>query len=243
MGSFDMYVTAIVLAAGRGLRFNPKVSKPLFRIGSKPILIYSLLRLSRHPYVNDIIVVANSLNKKKIIKKIKEYRINKIKDVVLGGLRRQDSVIKGLEAMDSHADYVLIHDAARPFIDKNIISSVINAAKKYGAAISGVPLGFTLKQAQSVRKHKLAAAAFVEKTLDRKNLWEIQTPQVFKTTWILEAYKKFGRFNVTDDASLVEKLKKKVAIVSGPYFNIKITTPEDLAVASEIIKNGAHLRL
>ena len=232
-----MYVTAIVLAAGRGLRFNPKVSKPLFRIGSKPILFYSLLTLSRHPYVNDIIVVANSLNKKKIIEKIKEYRINKIKDVVLGGLRRQDSVIKGLEAMDSQADYVLIHDSARPFIDKNIISSVIDAAKKYGAAISGVPLAFTVKQAKRVRKQKSAVTAFIEKTLDRKNLWEIQTPQVFKTALIIKAYKKFGRLTVTDDASLAEKLKRKVGIVLGSYFNIKITSPEDLLIASEILKN------
>ena len=238
-----MHVTAIVLAAGRGSRFNPKVSKPLFRIGSKPILVYSLLTLSRHPYVKDIIVVANSLNKKKIIEKIKECRINKIKDVVLGGLRRQDSVRRGLEVMDKHTDYVLIHDSARPFIDKNIISSVINAAKKYGAAISGVPLKVTVKQAQRVRKQKLAIAAFVKKTLDRKDLWEIQTPQVFKTALIIKAYKKFGSLSVTDDASLVEKLKKKVGIVPGSYFNIKITTTEDLAVASEIIKNGVHLRL
>jgi len=233
-----MYVTAIVLAAGRGLRFNPKVSKPLFRIGSKPILVYSLLRLSRHPYVKDIIVVANSLNKKKIIKKIKEYRINKIKDVVLGGLRRQDSVIKGLEAMDSHADYVLIHDAARPFIDKNIISSVINTAKKYGAAISGVPVKATIKEVHSAQQSTVHnSRCIVKKTLDRKKLWEIQTPQVFKKSLILEAYKKFGSLGVTDDASLVEKLKRKIGIVPGSYFNIKITTLEDLAVASEIIKN------
>ena len=235
-----MHVTAIVLAAGRGLRFHSRVSKPLFKIGSKPILIYSLLTLSRHPYVKDIIVVVNSLNQKKIIKKIKEYPINKIRGVVVGGLRRQDSVRKGLGILDGQADYALIHDAARPFIDKNIISSVINAAKKYGAAISGVPLAFTVKQARRARNHKLAVAAFIEKTLDRSNLWEIQTPQVFKTALIIKAYKKFGGLNVTDDASLVEKLKKRVGIVFGSYFNIKITTCEDLAVASRIIKNKKY---
>jgi 2-C-methyl-D-erythritol 4-phosphate cytidylyltransferase len=244
-----MHVTAILLAAGRGLRFAPRVSKPLFKIGSKPILIYSLLALSRHPDVKDIIVVANSLNKKKIIAKIKGCRIDKIRDVVLGGLRRQDSVRKGLQALDSRADYVLIHDAARPFIDKNIISSVINAAKKYGAATAGVALKFTVKQAQRVNpasarrggvKRQNVIAAFVRKTLQRNDLWEIQTPQVFKTSLIVKAYKKFGGLNVTDDASLVEKLKKRVAIVSGSYFNIKITTGEDLAIASRIIKNKKY---
>jgi 2-C-methyl-D-erythritol 4-phosphate cytidylyltransferase len=230
-----MHVTAIVLAAGKGARFGNKVSKPLFRLGSKPILIYSLLRLSRHPYVKDIIVVANPLNKKGIIAKIKGYRINKIKSVVLGGLRRQDSVFSGLKAIDARTDYVLIHDAARPFIDKNIISSVINAAKKYGAAISGVPLKSTLKQAQTPVKKN--SAAFVARTLDRRDLWEIQTPQAFKTALIVRAYEKFGKPSVTDDASLVEKLNKRVAIVLGSYSNIKITTAEDLAVASGIIKN------
>ncbi len=231
-----MHLTAIVLAAGRGLRFNPKVSKPLFRIGSKPILIYSLDTLSRHPDVKDIIVVANSLNRKKIIEKIREYRINKIKDVVLGGLRRQDSVTRGLEAISRHTDYVLIHDAARPFIDQKIISSAIKAAKKYGAATSGIPLKFTVKQAKRLKRQNSLVRAFAEKTLDRSNLWEIQTPQVFKTALIVEAYKKSGNLTVSDDASLVERLKKKVGIVLGSYFNIKITGPEDLAVASEVIK-------
>ena len=232
-----MHVTAIVLAAGKGLRFGPKVSKPLFRIGSKPILIYSLLRLSRHLEVKDIIVVANSLNKEDIIRKIKAWRINKIKAVVLGGELRQDSVARGLEALASNTDFVLIHDAARPFIDNRVISSLISAAGKYGAAVSGIPLRFTVKQAKKLKKPRSIVAAFVEKTPDRKNLWEIQTPQVFRTGVIKQAYKKFGSLRVTDDASLVEKLKKRVGIVFGSYFNIKVTTPEDLLIASGILKN------
>jgi 2-C-methyl-D-erythritol 4-phosphate cytidylyltransferase len=233
-----MEITAIVLAAGKGARFKKKVPKPLFRIGDKPILIYSLLNLSRHPGIKDIIVVTNSLNQKKIIAEIKKYRIDKIRAVVLGGLRRQDSVAKGLAAIDNHTDFVLIHDAARPFINAKIISSVIKAAKEYGAAISGVRVRHTIKQAKKINNNT-GSVAFVEKTLDRKNLWEIQTPQVFKKSLIIEAYRKFGRLNVTDDASLVEKLKKRVSIVFGSYLNIKITAPEDIIVASEVLKNGA----
>jgi 2-C-methyl-D-erythritol 4-phosphate cytidylyltransferase len=233
-----MNLTAIVLAAGRGTRFKKNPPKPLFRIAAKPILIYSLLNLSRHPGIKDIIVVTNSLNQKKIIAEIKKYRIDKIRAVVLGGLRRQDSVAKGLAAIDNHTDFVLIHDAARPFINAKIISSVIKAAKEYGAAISGVRVRHTIKQAKKINNNT-GSVAFVEKTLDRKNLWEIQTPQVFKKSLIIEAYRKFGRLNVTDDASLVEKLKKRVSIVFGSYLNIKITAPEDIIVASEVLKNGA----
>ena len=231
-----MNLTAIVLAAGRGTRFKKNPPKPLFRIAAKPILIYSLLNLSRHPDIKDIIVVANSLNRKKITTEIKKYRISKIKSVVLGGKRRQDSVARGLAAIDNHTDFILIHDAARPFINTKIISSVINAGKKYGAATSGVPVRPTIKKAKKINNNT-GSVAFVGKTLDRKNLWEIQTPQVFKKSLITEAYKKFGRFNVTDDASLVEKLKKKVAIVFGSYLNIKITAPEDIVIASGILEN------
>lgn len=254
-----MNLTAIVLAAGRGTRFSrpnssmisggipthisrmiesgkSRVSKPLFRIAAKPILIHSLLSLSRHPDIKDIIVVANSLNQKKIIAEIKKYRIMKIKGVVLGGERRQDSVVKGLAAIDNHTDFILIHDAARPFINTKIITCVIKAGRKYGAAITGVPVRPTIKQAKKINNNT-DAVAFVEKTLDRKNLWEIQTPQVFKKSLIIKAYRKFGRLNVTDDASLVEKLNKKVSIVFGSYLNIKITAPEDIVIASGVLKN------
>lgn len=228
-----MHVTAILLAAGKGLRLKTKVSKPLVEINSKPAIIYSLDTLSKHPLIKEIILVANSDNLKEILNKIRRYRINNIKDVVLGGRLRQDSVIKGLNAVDERADLVLIHDSARPFIEERLVTSVIKTARKYQAAIAGVPVKATIKRVASSQK-SVVRGKFIEKTLDRKNLWEIQTPQVFKRELILEAYKKFGNSEVTDDASLVEKLGHRVRVVMGSYNNIKITTAEDLILAEAI---------
>jgi 2-C-methyl-D-erythritol 4-phosphate cytidylyltransferase len=229
-----MYVTAIVLAAGKGLRLKSKISKPLIKIDSKPLIIYSLNTLSNHPYIKDIIVVANRRNLQDIRNKIKRYRIDKIKDVVLGGEVRLASVVNGLRAIDNHTDLVLIHDGVRPFIDRDIISSVIKTAKSYGAAIVGVPVKATIKEVLGSRFSVLGDFV-VKKTLNRNNLWEIQTPQVFKKDLILKAYNKFGDMDVTDDAMLVEKLGVKVRVVLGNYMNIKITTPEDLVLAEGLV--------
>jgi len=223
------YVTAIVLAAGRGVRFKSKISKPLSEIRAKPVIIHCLSAFSRHPYIRDIVVVVNPSNIKKITGKIKQYRIAKIRQIVLGGRQRQDSVYCGLKAINPRAELVLIHDGVRPFVDKRTISLTVKEAVKSGAAIAGVPVKATIK--------KVNAKGAVKETVSRDGLWEIQTPQVFKKDLILEAYRKFGNTNVTDDASLVEKLGAPVKMVMGSYFNIKVTTPEDIAFAEAIIKN------
>lgn len=221
-----MHVTAILLAAGKGKRFKTGISKPLFEINARPILIYSLKVLSDHPCIKDIIVVVNSSNREQIITRIKKYRVNKIKEVVLGGRRRQDSVSNALKFINKNTRLVLIHDAARPFIAKEIITAVINKAKRQGAAIVGVPLKATVKECSKF---------LVLRTIDRDGLWEIQTPQVFKKDLILKAYQRFGDIDVTDDASVVERLGHKVAVVMGSQDNIKITTGEDIALAQAIL--------
>lgn len=219
-----------MLAAGRGLRLQSKIPKPLARINSKPVIIYSLETLSRHPWIKDIILVVNSKNSKSIIKEIKKYRIKKIEKIIQGGRRRQDSVFNGLKALDNDTHLVLIHDAARPFIDKHTLTALIKTAKKSGAAIAGVPVKATIK--------RVSDKFIVKKTIERKGLWEIQTPQVFKKNLILRAYKKFCKQDATDDALLVERLGEKVSVVLGSYNNIKITTPEDLKLAKVIAKRG-----
>lgn len=219
------HITAILLAGGRGSRFKSKIPKPLVKIDSRPIIIHSLDALSRHRYIKDIVVVANPQNLKGVAGQIKKFRIKKIKKIVLGGRRRQDSVANGLKNIASTTDLVLIHDAARPFIDKKIISRVIEKAQKQGVAIAAVPVKATIKKVKNLS---------VEKTIDRSTLWEVQTPQVFRKVLILEAYKRFGKQDVTDDAMLIEKLGVKVGVVLGSYKNIKITTPEDLVLAQAI---------
>jgi len=263
------YVTAIVLAAGSGLRFSrlnsftvrggipthiskmiksgkSKIPKPFVKINSQPIIIYCLEILSKHPSVRDIIVVVNAGFLGEMVSKIRQYRIDKVRQVVEGGRLRQDSVRNALKVIDNRTDAVLIHDGARPIIDKETVSSVIKAARKSGAAILGVPVKATIKRVTksltrlrsglpSVARHHATAAFTVKETLDRRYLWEVQTPQVFKKELILQAYSKFGKSEVTDDASLVEKLGARVKVVMGSYSNIKITTPEDLVIAEAIL--------
>ena len=237
-----MYVTAIVLAAGRGLRLKSRIPKPLVKINYKSIIFYCLNTLSKHPEIKDIIVVVNSKNQKDILSKIIQYKIGKIKAVVGGGKRRQDSVINGLKVMDRNTDLVLIHDGVRPFIDKKGVSAVIREAKRSGAAILGVPVKATIKSVKCpmpAGRQEVSSVKdkfIVKKTLNRDSLWEIQTPQVFKKELILKAYKKIGNIDVTDDAVLAEKLGAKVSVVLGSYNNIKITTPEDLVIARTIAK-------
>lgn len=221
-------LSAIVLAAGKGRRLNAACPKPLVKIGGIPILIYSLASLNKHPDIDEIIVVFNAGNREKIIQAIKNYSFNKIKAFVLGARRRQDSVYNGLKAVNKRSDWVLVHDSARPFVDSASIRKVISAAKKTGSAILAVRPKATIK----FSRH----ASIVSQTLNRAKLWEAQTPQVFKKNILLEAFRKYSKSDVTDDASLIEKLGKKVRIIEGSYGNIKITTAEDLLVAGLIAK-------
>jgi len=223
-------LSAIIVAAGQGLRLKADVPKPLVKIGRRPVIIYSLSILNKHPDIDEIVVVLNAENQRQIVKAIKNHSFKKIKSFILGGKRRQDSVYNGLKEVSANTDWVLIHDSARPFIDSKSITEVIEAAKRTGAAILGVPVKATIKSIKS--------GGMVDITLDRSNLWEIQTPQVFKKELILRAYKEYSNRNVTDDASLVEKLGKKVKIVPGSYENIKITTQEDLLFAQAIVERN-----
>ncbi len=226
-----MFTSAIVVAAGSGKRLKLKIPKALVKIKSRPIILYALGVLSRHPDIDEIILVTSLADKQAIAGAIAKYRIAKVKAIVSGGARRQDSVHNGLKAVAVDSQLVLIHDAARPFVDKKIISAVIKEAKSSGAAIVGVPVKATIKEVVVGR-----SSLVVRRTIDRNKLWEIQTPQVFKKGLIVYAYKKFGKTDVTDDAMLIEKMGKRVAIVRGSYNNIKITTPEDLIVAEAIAK-------
>lgn len=223
-------LSAIILAAGRGRRLNASVPKPLVKIGNFPAIVYSLASLNRHPDIDEIIVVVSAGNQQAIIRALRSYSFKKIKAFVLGGERRQDSVSNGLKEISAKSNWVLIHDSARPFIDRKSVTKVIAAAKKTGAAILGVPVKATIK--------RVKAGLLVDQTLDRANLWEIQTPQVFKKELIVRAYKKYSKREVTDDASLVEKSGKNVQVVLGSDENIKITASVDLLFAGEIARRS-----
>lgn len=223
-----MFVSAIVPAAGRGARLKSSIPKPLVKITSEPILIRALKALGNNASIKEIILIVNKKDSRKLRNIVLRRHIKKIRAIVPGGKRRQDSVRNGLRYLDKRCDFVLIHDAARPFIDGKIISKAINVAKKFHAAVVGVALKPTIKRCNTKNR--------VVETFNRDGLFEIQTPQVFEKELILKAHKEFAYLDVTDDAALVEKLGVKPKLVQGSYFNIKITTPEDLIFAEAILK-------
>lgn len=225
-------ISAIIVAAGSGRRLKLAVPKPLVKIAKLPAIIYSLKALNAQAQVKEIILVVSAANRQAIATALKRYRFKKLKSLVLGGPRRQDSVRNGLAATSVDTHWVLVHDAARPLIGRLEISKVILAAKRSQTAILGVPVKATIK--------KVKSGNFVDQTLERNSLWEIQTPQVFKKEIILQAYQRFGRSLVTDDAALVEKLGQPVKIVLGSYDNIKITTKEDLLLAEAILGENVY---
>ena len=224
-------ITAIVLAAGKGNRMHSEVPKQFLELDGKPVLYYSLNAFEQSN-VDSIILVTGKDDieycKEQIIEK---YHFNKVRTVVEGGTERYWSVKNGLAAAKC-AEYVLIHDAARPCIGQDIIERSIIEVMRNGSCTVGMPVKDTIKIAD--------AAGFAETTPDRSLLWIIQTPQVFETELVKRAYGKLmeqKEIHVTDDAMVVEQmLGEKVKLVQGSYENIKITTPEDLDIAAIFVE-------
>ncbi len=224
-----MKITAIVVAAGKGVRFKSKEKKPFAMLRGKPILAYALTVLERSTVINDVILVVDKPSIKKAADLVKKYCINKVKHIVKGGRERPQSVKNGLVFVSKDARLVLIHDGVRPFMESRLIRKVINAANRFGAAILAVPVKPTIK----VSKDR----SFVSYTPRRCYLWEAQTPQAFKKEIIEKAYKNIGADKLfTDDAVLAELAGGRVKIVRGDYRNIKITTAEDLKIAEVLLE-------
>ena len=220
-------VLAVIPAAGIGKRMGGARPKQFFEISSTPIIVFSLIVLNNCDLIDEIIISTASSEIPSCRKDIVErYHLDKVTKVVEGGARRQDSVRLALEAAESNYDFVLIHDAVRPFLTNDLIESVFKAALKTGAATAAVPVKETVKM---VTKEGL-----VEKTLDRKFLRLIQTPQIFDFNAIFDAHQialNNDWDDVTDDAGMLERLGHPVEIVPGDERNIKITTPYDLQLA------------
>ena len=219
-------VSAIIVAAGDSQRMEG-IDKMLAPIGGRPALARVLDTFQDCKKVDHIIVVMSSKNIEECRRMVAaETGWAKVKDVVLGGKRRQDSVMEGLKRT-KEAEWVVIHDGARPLVTIDLIEKGLEAAKETGAAAAAVPVTDTIKFAKE--------DDIVRQTLPRQNLRAVQTPQVFRADVIKNTY-KFTPGEVTDDAALVEKAGYKVKLYMGSYGNIKITTPDDLAVAGALLK-------
>lgn len=224
--------TAIVLAAGSGKRMNSKVHKQYLIIQDRPVLYYSL-KAFEDSAVDEIVLVVGKGEEKFCRKEIVDkYGISKVKAIVEGGKERYHSVFEGLK-QTSDADYVLIHDGARPFVNQDIIRRCMQEAQKYQACVVGMPVKDTIKIADE--------EGYAKQTPDRKNVWMIQTPQTFSYALIYEAYEEMLKTEdtaITDDAMVLERIKgKKSKLIEGSYRNIKITTPEDLLIANVYLQH------
>lgn len=226
-----MKCTAIVLAAGRGRRMNSDIQKQFLNIQGYPVLYYSLKCFQDCGWMDEIILVAGpeevSYCKAEIADK---YGLTKIKQIVPGGRERYHSVQNGLKAC-RNTDYVFIHDGARPFVTQGILERGLECAHTWKACAAGMPSKDTVKLVDDT--------GMVQDTPDRTMVWNVQTPQVFAYDLVADAYERAlagDCSGITDDAMVVEKYgSHPVMLYEGAYQNIKITTPEDLAVAEVFV--------
>lgn len=234
---------AIILAAGTGKRMESDIQKQFLDLEGKPVLYYSLKVFEESPV--DHIILVTGKDTKEYCKReiIDKYGFQKVAAITAGGKERYHSVYEGLKILEAfgtytEGDYVLIHDGARPLISQDIIKRVTEAAKAYKAAVAGMPAKDTIKIADE--------EGFARVTPARSSIWTIQTPQAFSYPLIYHAYetlmeKEEYQIDITDDAMVVENMSAcRVRLIEGSYENIKITTPEDMAIASAILQRRSQ---
>jgi 2-C-methyl-D-erythritol 4-phosphate cytidylyltransferase len=220
-------ISVIIAAAGNSTRFEGIEKKTLAQLNGQPVWLYSANLFARHPQVVQQIVSVSPDDLPMFTQRFGSD-IDRLKiDVVAGGEQRCDSVQKALSLVASEADFVAIHDGARPCFTLDMFAAVVDAARQHGAAIPAVPVNSTVKRANQ--------AGLIEATVDRSGLFLAQTPQVFRRQIIQAAYENRSSFQPTDEAALLEDQNVPVAIVPGSKFNIKITQSEDLRFAKSCL--------
>jgi len=219
-------VGAVVVAAGRSVRMGG-LDKLFAPLGGRPLLARTLTAFQECAAVRRVVLVLAADNLTRGLALAEEEGLSKVRTVCLGGRRRQDSVWEGLEALGPCA-WVVVHDGARPLVTPQLIEEGLAAARETGAAVCALPAPDTVKRVDEQGR--------VLHTLDRRRLWLVQTPQVFRYDILREAHKR-SRRAATDDAALVERLGYRVRVYLGSPRNLKVTTPEDLALAEALLKS------
>jgi len=222
-----MKVGAIIPAAGRGKRIGASVPKQFLEIQGKPLLHHTLTVFASCKLIDYVVLVMPRTD----VDEMGEDWLNKyeiVREVVVGGEQRQDSVYNGFNSLEEGTDIVVVHDGVRPFTTPQMITATVEAAQQHGAAITAIPVSDTVKQ---------AADGFVKQTVSRDGLWRVQTPQAFQCGLLQQAFKKAKKdsYYGTDEGSLVEYLGERVKIVPGSELNIKITRKEDLVLGESLL--------
>ncbi|MCI9072947.1 MAG: 2-C-methyl-D-erythritol 4-phosphate cytidylyltransferase [Lachnospiraceae bacterium] len=240
--------TAVVLAAGSGSRMGSSVPKQFLELGGRPMICHALEAVQRSAILDDCILVTGAADilymRCEIVEK---YGFSKVEMIIAGGGERYESVANALDALENgemripnRDGYVFIHDGARPFLSEKLLEDTYAAAYAYGACVAAVPSKDTVKLADG--------EGYAAQTPNRDSVWMVQTPQVFETPVICEAYRRLMAqlpllrqqdIQITDDAMVVETmLRRRVKLVPSFYGNIKVTTPEDMVIAEALLKGG-----
>ncbi len=224
-----MRVVAIIPAAGAGQRMGGPIEKQFLRLRGIPVLAHTLKAFHQSPEVDGVVLVVGDRQRQALKKKVLgPHPCGKLLRVVTGGPKRQDSVARGLEAVPSECELVVVHDGARPLVSVELLRTVLDAADSYGAALAAIPARDTVKRVEG---------RIVVATLEREEVWLAQTPQAFHFALLRRAYEEAAitQSAVTDDAALVERLGVSVHLVPGSEDNIKVTTPTDLILAEALL--------
>jgi 2-C-methyl-D-erythritol 4-phosphate cytidylyltransferase len=223
-----------VVAAGSGVRFGKETPKQFHLVGGVPIVLWALRPFVSHPDVAHVVLVlppAQAAHPPPFLAEVP----NNLLTIVAGGNHRGDSARAGLAALHQDCVVVLVHDGARPFPERTVIDRVIDHARRGEAACPAIPLGDTLKEVAADDPSRIV------RTRPRAQLWRAQTPQGFPRQMLEEAHARAVRLGhrATDDSALVESMGKTVRLIPDSSRNLKITTPEDLALA-ELLAGGSR---
>ena len=219
--------TAIIVAAGKSERMGAGTDKAFLSLGNKPVVAWSLLAFERCPDVDRIVLVVRKEQQVAAKAVARMFGISKLIAIVPGGNKRQESVQAGLAVCDVDTRQVVVHDGARPCVTPDVISEVVKLAKRVGAATVGRRMTDTVKRVEK--------GTAVSGTEDREKLWAVQTPQAFQFKVLSNAYKVLGKNDITDDCQAVELAGETVRIYENRAPNFKITTVEDLQIASALL--------
>lgn len=224
--------SAIVPAAGRSVRMGE--DKLLLPLGDVPVILRTLRTLESSAYITEIIIATREELMVPLSQLCKDAALGKVRKIVVGGETRSASVLAGIREADPASELIAVHDGDRPLVTVEIVNAAIEKAAQRGAAAPAVPVKDTIKR---------SAGGIVTGALDRSELYAVQTPQVFEHGLILGALEKAvaDGAELTDDCSAVERIGMPVCLTEGSYDNIKLTTPEDLAVAEAILERWGML--
>jgi 2-C-methyl-D-erythritol 4-phosphate cytidylyltransferase len=233
-----MNISAIIVAAGNGRRLGLPIPKAFVDLGGRTMLSWSLAAVRAVRSLNELVLTAPAEMQQSIRTEVTTAGLEIPVKIVPGGAERQDSVRNALALTSALSELVVVHDAARPFATPRMFDTCIGAAIRSGAAIIATPLADTLKRAE------VPDGPTVSATISRAGLWQAQTPQAFRRDLLLRAHERavIEHITATDDADLVEQLGVPVEIVEGSTLNLKITTPDDLKIATAVAAHIARQR-